>query len=86
MSAISDGGSKYLWNVGKLLPDYAVLQPRREPSSYMLPWEPQILHLKPNKGTTTSKQIGWLTESNKTDIYSEVHNISCYQPPHAKQK
>jgi hypothetical protein len=29
-----DGGSKHLWNVGKLLPDYTVLQPRRQPSSY----------------------------------------------------
>jgi hypothetical protein len=28
-----DGGSKDLWNVGKLLPDYTVLQPRRQPSS-----------------------------------------------------
>jgi hypothetical protein len=28
-----DGGSKDLWNVGKLLPDYTALQPRRQPSS-----------------------------------------------------
>jgi hypothetical protein len=28
-----NGGSKYLWNVDKLLPDYMVLQPRRQPSS-----------------------------------------------------
>jgi hypothetical protein len=28
-----DGGSKDLWNVGKLLPDYMALQPRRQPSS-----------------------------------------------------
>jgi hypothetical protein len=28
-----DGGSKYLWNVGKLLPDYMALQPRRRPCS-----------------------------------------------------
>jgi hypothetical protein len=28
-----DGGSKYLWNIGKLLPDYTMLQPRRQPSS-----------------------------------------------------
>jgi hypothetical protein len=27
-----DGGSKHLWNVGKL-PDYTALQPRRQPSS-----------------------------------------------------
>jgi hypothetical protein len=25
-----DGGSKYLWNVGKLLPDHTALQPRRQ--------------------------------------------------------
>jgi hypothetical protein len=28
---------------GKLLPDYTVLQPRRQPSSYSPPWDPQIL-------------------------------------------
>jgi hypothetical protein len=28
-----DGGSKDLWNVGKLLPDYTALQPKRQPSS-----------------------------------------------------
>jgi hypothetical protein len=28
-----DGGSKDLWNVGKLLPDYTALQPRRQPYS-----------------------------------------------------
>jgi hypothetical protein len=38
-----DGGSKDPWNVGKLLPDYTVLQPRRQQSSYSPPWEPQIL-------------------------------------------
>jgi hypothetical protein len=38
-----DGGSKYLWNVGKLLPDYMVLQPIRQPPSCLPPWEPQIL-------------------------------------------
>jgi hypothetical protein len=27
-----DGGSKHLRNVGKLLPDYTVLQSRRQPS------------------------------------------------------
>jgi hypothetical protein len=39
-----DGGNKDLWNVGKLLPDYTALQPRRKPSSYSSPWEPQILN------------------------------------------
>jgi hypothetical protein len=31
-----DGGSKDLWNVGKLLPDYKALQPRRQPSSILI--------------------------------------------------
>jgi hypothetical protein len=38
-----DGGSKDPWNAGKLLPDYTALQPRRQPSSYSPPREPQIL-------------------------------------------
>jgi hypothetical protein len=38
-------GSKDLWNVGKLLPDYTALQPRRQPSLYSPPWEPQILFM-----------------------------------------
>jgi hypothetical protein len=29
-----DGGSKHLWNAGKLLPDYTAQQPRRQQSSY----------------------------------------------------
>jgi hypothetical protein len=29
-----DGGSKDLWNVGKLLPDYTALKPRRQPSPH----------------------------------------------------
>jgi hypothetical protein len=37
-----DGGSKRFWNVDKLLPDYTVQEPRRQSSSYSLPWEPEI--------------------------------------------
>jgi hypothetical protein len=32
----ADGDSKYLWNVGELLPDYVTLQPRRQP--YLKLW------------------------------------------------
>jgi hypothetical protein len=49
-----DGGSKVLWNVGKLLPDYTALQPRRQPSSYSPPSEPQILLSKPLWGGYSS--------------------------------
>jgi hypothetical protein len=38
-----DGGSKGLWNAVKLIPVYTALQPRRQPSSYSLPSEPQAL-------------------------------------------
>jgi hypothetical protein len=38
-----DGGSKDLWNDGRLLPDCTALQHRRQPSSYSPPWEPQIV-------------------------------------------
>jgi hypothetical protein len=38
-----DGGSKHLWNVGKLLPDYTAQHPRRHSFSYLPPWEPEIL-------------------------------------------
>jgi hypothetical protein len=37
-----DGGSKHLWKIGKLLPNYTVQQPRIQPFSYSLLWEPQI--------------------------------------------
>jgi hypothetical protein len=37
-----DGGSKHLWNVSKLLPDYTVQPPRRQQSSYSPLWEPAI--------------------------------------------
>jgi hypothetical protein len=37
-------GSKLLWNVSWYLPDYTVIYPSRQPSSYLLLWEPQIQH------------------------------------------
>jgi hypothetical protein len=36
------GGIKYLWNLAKLLPDYTAQYPRRQPSSYSPPSEPEI--------------------------------------------
>jgi hypothetical protein len=33
---------KHLWNVGQLLPDHMAQHPRRQSSSYSLPWEPEI--------------------------------------------
>jgi hypothetical protein len=37
----NDTGSTDLWNIGKFVPIYMALQPRRQPSSKSLPWEPQ---------------------------------------------
>jgi hypothetical protein len=47
-----DGGSTDLWNVGKLIAVYMALHPRRQPSSYSPPWEPQIT---PNKNGDVSQ-------------------------------
>jgi hypothetical protein len=44
-----DGGRKN-GNVGKFIPDYMALQPRRQPSSYSLPWKPEILLTKTLSG------------------------------------
>lgn len=38
----ANGGSKYLWNDGKLQPDYTALQPRILTSSHLPPYKPQI--------------------------------------------
>jgi hypothetical protein len=37
-----DGGSELLWNVGEYLQVFTVLHLRRQPSSYLSPWEPHI--------------------------------------------
>jgi hypothetical protein len=37
-----DGGSTDLWNFRKLIPVYLALQPRKQPSSYISPWEHQV--------------------------------------------
>jgi hypothetical protein len=38
----NEEGSKHLWNVGKLLPDFTAQEPRRQPFSYSPPLEPGI--------------------------------------------
>jgi hypothetical protein len=40
-----DGDSKHLWNADKLLPDYMAKQLRRQSSSYLPLWEPEISHV-----------------------------------------
>jgi hypothetical protein len=39
------GGSKHLWNVGELLPDYTAQETRKLSSSYSPPWESQMLQI-----------------------------------------
>jgi hypothetical protein len=34
--------AKFLWNDGKLLPHSVLQQPKRQPFSYSLPWQPKI--------------------------------------------
>jgi hypothetical protein len=61
-----DGGSKHLWNVGKLLPDYTAQQPGRQPSSYSPPWEPEISNV-------------WLTALQRTDWRKCVQNETYFR-------
>jgi hypothetical protein len=35
-------GAYCLWKVGQFLPDYKTKHPKRQPSSYLPPWEPEI--------------------------------------------
>jgi hypothetical protein len=37
-----DGGIRYLWNVGKRLPDCTAKRPRRQSSSCLPPWGPEV--------------------------------------------
>jgi hypothetical protein len=59
-----DGGSKILWNIGKLTPDYTAQQPRRQPSSYSSPWEPEI-----------SQGMGWFCQAYGSDKW---RSENCY--------
>jgi hypothetical protein len=42
IALMMEAASVSVWNVGQLLPDYTVQHPRRQPSSYSSPWEPEI--------------------------------------------
>jgi hypothetical protein len=49
-------GALCLHHQGDLSSDNMVLQPRRQPSSYLLPWEPQILQM------ISHSKVSWVTE------------------------
>jgi hypothetical protein len=76
-----DGGSTDLWNVGKLLPDYTALQPRRQPSSYSPSWEPQILlnivraHYQTSMSNHASSRAIW----KETPVVMPTNNIHLAQ-------
>jgi hypothetical protein len=52
------------WNIGQFLPDYMAQHPRRQPSSYLSPWETDI---SPFNGIFISKQTSF--SSNKFSTY-----------------
>jgi hypothetical protein len=64
-----DGSSKHLWNVGKLLTNYMVQQPGRQPSSYSSPYEPKIsLKLHYSLRWIKVTQPTWLHNLSETGI------------------
>jgi hypothetical protein len=68
-------GRDDLWNVGKFLPDDTAQQPRRQPSSYSPPWEPQILQPKSGKHV---RGIDTVTEERRFSC-SEKKRVRKYQ-------
>jgi hypothetical protein len=70
-----DGGSKHLWNVVKLLPDYTVQQPRRQQSSYLPPWEPKIsfivVHIRTDNPTVRQRNNG-ISSSFRSILRSRI--------------
>jgi hypothetical protein len=70
-----DGGSKHLWNFGKLVPDYTAQQPKNSHLSYSPPWEPQIslLHLLHStkdlsRHSTVQNVRNWLSVIKLADL------------------
>jgi hypothetical protein len=68
-------GTCCLWNISKLLPDYTVLQPRRQPSSYLPPWEPQILLRKVSSSLKIILSKKKLSSSRQSSIL--VQRLCC---------
>jgi hypothetical protein len=68
------GGSKHLWNVGKLLPDYMAQQPRRQPSSYSPPWQPEISLMTEAASTSETSvnfyQIPWSNNPEDSHLHT----------------
>jgi hypothetical protein len=67
--------NKYLWNIRKLLSDYLVLEPRRQPFSYLLPWKPQI-----QQKWFFNKQHLWIL--NHIKALNGIMNLNDYSIKH----
>jgi hypothetical protein len=67
-----DGGSKYLWNVGKLLPDYTAQKTRKQPSSYSPPWEPKFSLSSTCLRSTKIDSLFGLQLAQKAYCFSDV--------------
>jgi hypothetical protein len=71
VSRPDDGNSKHLWNVGIHLPHYTEQYPRKQPSSYSSPWNPEI---SPNSCLFIC--LKFMTQTSGIDTYSDVINLS----------
>jgi hypothetical protein len=65
-----DEGSKVLWKVGKFLPDYTALQPRRQPSSIYIKC---IITVCYDSRSTPHVFTAWCWNVMTTFIYTEAH-------------
>jgi hypothetical protein len=70
-----DGGSEHPWNISKLLPVCTAQQPRRQPSSYLSPWEPQnsrwwtFVYMKYKQYLVERSEFQMLREDRSMDLY-----------------
>lgn len=67
-----DRSSKYLWNIHELLLDSMVVQPRKQLSSYLLPWKLQIPQFSYKQNSCLRAFSIWVLKTNfvwSNDIY-----------------
>jgi hypothetical protein len=75
-----DGVSKHLWNVSKFLPDFTAQEPRRQPSSYSPPWEPEIS--QGNKFSVIMHCFSVLPQATFVQFSVSVFLPFCIYTPH----
>jgi hypothetical protein len=70
-----DGGSKYQWNVGKLLPKYTAQKHIKQSYSFSPPWQPEILPTIMLMAKENSKPTLSASLYNKAELSAEINCV-----------